>query len=319
MIDYKTLKHSDNGMPTWDGWYYPLLLVASRKETWKIKDLVQAVLEEVPLPKELSELRYTSKYHDLVAPDRISWAKSDLKIAGFFNSPKRGVYEITDAGRDALKKYGAKLSIDIIHQVPAYIAHQKEIEEKKNNQSKKEVVSELTNLRDLTEEQVETWVNDQEAQFKAKLLNKMRSVDPYDFEHMMMELLNAMGYRGTNGRSLVTQKSNDGGIDGIINQDALGLQTISIQVKRYGADNVVGRPEIDAFHGAVDRQQTNSGVFITTSSFTKSARQAAKQFNIALVDGEMLTNLMIQYQVGVQSKKKFELYQIDNEFFTRHN
>lgn len=310
MIDYKTLKHSDNGMPTWDGWYYPLLLVASRKETWKIKELVKAVLEEVPLPTELSELRYTSKYHDLVAPDRISWAKSDLKIAGFLQSPKRGVYEITDAGREALKKYGSSLSIEIIHQVPAYLEHQRKVEEGKNSRSQKEVVS---------EEQVEIWVNNQEAQFKDKLLNKMRTVDPYDFEHMMMELLNAMGYRGTNGKSLVTQKSNDGGIDGIINQDALGLQTISIQVKRYGADNVVGRPEIDAFHGAVDRQKTNSGVFITTSSFTQNARKAAKDFSIALVDGEMLTNLMIQYQVGVQSKKKFELYQIDNEFFSRNN
>lgn len=311
MIDYKTLKHSNNGMPTYDGYLGSVLLVASRRNMWAAKDLQEAVNAEVHLPKELAKLRYASN-HDFVSINRIKWAISYLKLSGFLNTIKRGIYEITPAGRNALEKYG----VESIHKSPQFILLKKKgHENKKNNLNEQEMVSELSNLKDLTENKVETWINTQETKFKAELLTKMRSVDPYDFEHMMMELLNTMGYRGTNGKSLVTQKSNDGGIDGIINQDALGLQTISIQVKRYNADNIVGRPEIDAFYGAIGRQQTNSGVFITTSSFTESARQAAKQFNIALVDGEMLTNLMIQYRVGVKSKKKFELYQIDSEFF----
>ncbi len=124
-----------------------------------------------------------------------------------------------------------------------------------------------------------------------------------------------MGYKGTNGQSVVTQKSNDGGIDGIINQDPLGLRTVYVQVKRYSEKNVVGSPEINSFFGALRRKQADRGVFITTSSFTNDARDAAKQLNIALVDGEMLTNLMIQYKVGVQVSQTYELYDIDDDFF----
>lgn len=315
MIDYKTLKHSENGMPTWDGWCYPILLVANQKEVWKLKDLISAVLKEVPLPKELAELRYDSKYHDLVAQNRISWAKSELKTIGFLNAVERGVYEITPAGRDALKKYGADLTAEVIHKLPAYIAHQKKAEEKKNTEVAPDDGKDL-DPAELTEEKIQKWFDTQRKDLRKALLNKLRKVDPYVFEHMMVQLLSTMGYKGTNGESLVTQKSNDGGIDGIINQDPLGLQKISIQVKRYGANNVVGRPEIDAFYGALHRQGTERGVFITTSSFSEGARKTADAFHISLVDGEMLTNLMIQYQVGVQSKKTFELYQIDNDFFS---
>lgn len=132
---------------------------------------------------------------------------------------------------------------------------------------------------------------------------------------MMVRLLSNMGYKGTNGQSLVTQRSNDSGIDGIINQDPLGLRTVYVQVKRYSQDNVVGRPVIDEFFGALRRKHTDRGVFITTSSFTEGAKEAAKQLNIALVDGEMLTNLMIQYKVGIQTKQTYELYDIDEDFF----
>ena len=132
---------------------------------------------------------------------------------------------------------------------------------------------------------------------------------------MMIKLLSEMGYKGTDGQSLVTQRSNDGGIDGIINKDPLGMETIYVQVKRYAEGNVVGSPEIDGFAGALRRQRTDRGVFITTSSFTSGAKSAAKQLNIALVDGEMLTNLMLQYKVGVQIHQKYELYDIDDDFF----
>ncbi|MDU8979796.1 MAG: restriction endonuclease, partial [Lactobacillus paragasseri] len=113
----------------------------------------------------------------------------------------------------------------------------------------------------------------------------------------------------------VIEKSNDGGIDGIINQDPLGLRTVYVQVKRYSEKNIVGSPEINSFFGALRRKQADRGVFITTSSFTNDARDAAKQLNIALVDGEMLTNLMIQYKVGVQIRQNYELYNIDDDFF----
>ncbi len=311
MIDYKTLKHSDNGMPTWDAFLGPLLQVASTKNIWKRQELIQSVLNEINLPEELMTLRYSSKYHDLVAADRVNWALSDLKISGLLTAPKRGLYQITSLGQGALNKYGLNITREYIHSQPAYLDHQKKIK------SKKEYDNEITEEQtfELSEKQIRDWFEKQNSDLSEALIAKLRKTDPYQFEEMMVKLLNAMGYKGTNGQSVVTQKFNDGGIDGIINQDPLGLRTVYIQVKRYAENNVVGSPEINSFFGALRRKQADRGVFITTSSFTKDAKEAAKQLNIALVDGEMLTNLMIQYKVGVQVSQTYELYDIDDDFF----
>ena len=310
MIDYKTLKHSDNGMPTWDAFLGPILQVANTKEKWIGKDLNNAVLAEINLPKELATLRYSSKYHDLVAYNRSGWALSDLKLSGLLESPERSVYKISELGKKILKEHGLNITRELVHSQPAYVEHQKTLK----NKDKVNDVSEEKPF-EITEKQISNWFNKQTSDLAEQLLTKLRSTDPYQFEHMMVTLLSNMGYKGTDGQSLVTQKSNDGGIDGIINQDPLGLQTIYVQVKRYAENNVIGSPEIDSFSGALRRKRADRGVFITTSSFTSGARQAAKQLNIALVDGEMLTNLMIQYKVGVQIRQVYELYDIDDDFF----
>ncbi|HJG15346.1 restriction endonuclease [Lactobacillus crispatus] len=310
MIDYKTLKHSDNGMPTWDAFLGPILQVANTKEKWIGKDLNNAVLAEINLPKELATLRYSSKYHDLVAYNRSGWALSDLKLSGLLESPERSVYKISELGKKILKEHGLNITRELVHSQPAYVEHQKTL---KNKDKVNDVSEEQT--FEITEKQISNWFNKQTSDLAEQLLTKLRSTDPYQFEHMMVTLLSNMGYKGTDGQSLVTQKSNDGGIDGIINQDPLGLQTIYVQVKRYAENNIIGSPEIDSFSGALRRKRADRGVFITTSSFTSGARQAAKQLNIALVDGEMLTNLMIQYKVGVQIRQVYELYDIDDDFF----
>lgn len=310
MIDYKTLKHSDNGMPTWDAFLGPILQVANTKEKWIGKDLNNAVLAEINLPKELATLRYSSKYHDLVAYNRSGWALSDLKLSGLLESPERSVYKISELGKKILKEHGLNITRELVHSQPAYVEHQKTL---KNKDKVNDVSEEQT--FEITEKQISNWFNKQTSDLAEQLLTKLRSTDPYQFEHMMVTLLSNMGYKGTDGQSLVTQKSNDGGIDGIINQDPLGLQTIYVQVKRYAENNIIGSPEIDSFSGALRRKRADRGVFITTSSFTSGARQAAKQLNIALVDGEMLSNLMIQYKVGVQIRQVYELYDIDDDFF----
>lgn len=131
----------------------------------------------------------------------------------------------------------------------------------------------------MSEKQIRDWFEKQNSDLSEALIAKLRKTDPYQFEEMMVKLLNAMGYKGTNGQSVVTQKSNDGGIDGIINQDPLGLRTVYIQVKRYAENNVVGSPEINSFSGHY---------------------------------GE---NKLIQYKVGVQVSQTYELYDIDDDFF----
>lgn len=311
MIDYKQLKHNDNGMPTWDGFLGPLLYVANTKAKWSGRELINETLKKLKMPKDLLEMVYPSKYHDNIAYNHANWALSDLKVSGLLHSPKRGKYEITDLGKDALKKYGFNITRAFIHSRPAYIEHQKQLK----NQNSKEDSENDDQIFDLTSGQIKDWFDKQNDNLTEALLIKLRKTDPYQFEQMMIDLFKKMGYKGINSEAFVTQKSNDGGIDGILNQDALGFRKIYVQVKRYGENDTVGRPTISQFHGDLDLQHADSGVFITTSSFTEGAKKAAKSFNIKLIDGDMLTKLMIQYKVGVQVKENFELLEIDDDFF----
>ena len=313
MEDYTTLKHSDNGMPTWDRFLGPTLQVASTKELWKLHDLENNVIKAVNLPDNLVNLRYDSRYHDLVAENRVNFAISDLKLSGLLNCPKRGCYEISDLGKRTLSELGTDITAKYVHSLPKYVEYQKQ---RKQNSSDETADNDIQSL-ELTEGQIHNWFDKQKENLSDELLTKLRKTDPYEFEHMMIELMTRMGYKGADGKAFVTQKSNDGGIDGILNQDALGLRKIYVQVKRYAEDNTVGRQTISQFHGDLDLQGAGSGVFITTSSFTRSAEEAGKKFNIRLIDGEALTKLMIEYKVGVQVRQTFELLEIDNDFFDK--
>lgn len=312
-IDYKQLKHSDNGMPTWDAFLGPLLQMAKTKDVWNGRELIQATLDEIALPKALANLRYTSKYHDLVAPNRVNWALSDLTSSGLLNRPRRGMYQITDLGQKALNKYGLKITREFVHSLPKYIEHEKQIRAKNNNQDQSEVDDNET--LELTQKQIGDWFDKQNDNLSEKLLAKLRKVDPYKFENMMVTLLSKMGYKGADGDAFVTQKSNDGGIDGILNQDALGLNKIYVQVKRYAENENVSRQTISQFDGDLRLQGGEKGVFITTSAFTSGAEEAGKKFNIKLIDGETLTKLMLEYKVGVQVQQSYDLLEIDDDFF----
>lgn len=164
-------------------------------------------------------------------------------------------------------------------------------------------------------EMVEAIVNERNNEVKVELLNKIRETDPYFFEELVVKLLDTMGYSGRNGSMTVTNQSNDGGIDGIINQDPLGTRTVYLQVKRYAEHNVVGRPAVQGFYGALAGVNADRGVFITTSSFSKGAIEFAKNQGIVLIDGIQLTELMIEYKVGVEPAQEYIVYQINYDDF----
>lgn len=146
------------------------------------------------------------------------------------------------------------------------------------------------------------------------MLEMVLTSSPYLFEKMVVLLLSKMGYKGEHGRSFVTKKSNDGGIDGIISQDPLGTQTVYIQAKRYTNGNVQ-RNEIEAFFGALTSINSKSGVFITTSDFSKNALEAAKRFSIITINREELLNLLLEYEVGIEKDKTYYTYKLDQDFF----
>lgn len=307
-MDYTELKHSDNGMPTREGFMYPLLEVASQNTTWKKRDLVNEVIKQIELPQELAGLRYNSKYHDLVADILISFSLSELAASGLLKRERQGVYSITNEGKKYLEKYGVNLSSAIVQNIPAYIEYQKA---KKN---KGKAINHI-DRSEMGELEVDEWFQSKKEETKAQLINQLTQMNPYQFETLMVNLLNRMGYKGPNGQSIVTQKSNDNGIDGVIYQDALGLQKVYLQVKRYATGNSVGQPEIAAFSGSVKLRHMDRGVFITTSTFTAKAYEAAKSLNIVTIDGDMLTNLMIQYGVGVEVEKTYHVYRVNKDDF----
>lgn len=168
----------------------------------------------------------------------------------------------------------------------------------------------------LPEEKMQKYYNEHKESIKDQLLDMILNNDPSFFEHLVVKLILALGYGYGTDAGQVVGKSHDGGIDGIINEDKLGLDKIYIQAKRYAPTNRVGSKEIQAFSGAM--KKVSKGVFITTSSFTKEAlkevhEQVGKQ--IALIDGPMLTELMLHYGIGIRNVQTFETYEIDSAFF----
>lgn len=311
MIDYTTLKHSSNGMPTWDAYLGIVLNEASKKEVFTAAELKQAAVNQVNLPLSLKNLEYSSNSGENVAINRAGWALSDLKIAGLLHSPERNQYQITTLGKKILADYGLSLTRNTVHSLPEYKKHKNSLKKKKNKTANVAITK-----TDLSETQIQEWFDDKKDNIQDELLNCLINMNPYKFEALMIQLLAVMGYKGDEGQSLVTQKSNDGGIDGIINQDPLGLQKVYIQVKRYAPQNTVSRPEITSFSGAIKLRHADRGVFITTSSFTSGAEEAARALNITLVNGDMLTNLMLQYHVGVIIQQQYNTYKLDRDAFS---
>jgi len=242
--------------------------------------------------------------------DRIGWSRQYFRRALFIDIPQNGVYRITQRGLDYLKSH-TDLTIDDLMQYPEYAAYNSSRKVKPN----KTVVA--TPLQALTPtEQLEQAFESIENDLAADILAKVMQQSPAFFEHLVVDLLVKMGYGGSFADSAkVTQLSNDEGIDGIIYEDKLGLDKIYIQAKRWS--NSVGRPVIQQFAGALVGQNATKGVFITTSSYSKDARSYVEGLHqkIVLIDGQELARFMIEYNVGVSTKKTYEVKRIDTDYF----
>jgi restriction system protein len=314
--DYHQLKVGKHGIPSWDGFIPVVLAVAGQQESWRVRDLCRAVADKIGLPNKLRTLGYPNYPDDLIAENRVNWALSDLAIAGLLRRPQRGIYVITLLGKQLFDRYDLKLTAKIVHEQPAYLAHQKELAARKQNNIASDPSTESQDEPPIAMiDQIRNKIEKFNSEVEAELLERIREADPRFFEGLVADLLTAMGYQGEDGHVLVTPQSHDGGIDGIINQDPLGTSTVYYQAKRYQADNIVQRPAIEGFFGALSRVHADRGVFISTSGFSAGAVETAREFSIVLIDGVQLTNLLLHYHVGVQAKRKYELFQIDEDYF----
>lgn len=281
------------------------------------KEIRSAVAEALGLSSKQLAAKLPSGR--LVYADRTYWAYKYLEQWGAVKSPQHAHFVITDKGRALMAQYP--------HGVPAEVTL--EITRAGRARPKRPKGSASTDINvadnapaELSSSTPEELINANVAQLEAALaediLERVRVLSPSAFEQLVVDVLLAMGYGGSEGRGMVTQVSNDGGIDGVIDQDALGLSKIYVQAKRYGEKNSVGRPEVQSFVGAM-HGQASQGVFITSGSFTSGAREYAKNLggglSLVLIDGERLARLMIKYRVGVQVARTYTVMKLDEDFF----
>jgi len=277
---------------------------------------------EIPLAKyfDLTEEDLAVEYESgngRIFLDRISWALSYLSIAKLIERPKRGHYRITEAGiplagnDDAVRQY--------VKQKIAEHEAQKKAKKQQGNNAEESLVLITETTPDEALNQASQNIRDSVYE---DILDTILSKTPYEFEKLVVKLLDKMGYGGiVKDAGQVTQQSNDGGIDGIIKEDVLGLGRIHIQAKRYKRDNSIGREDVQKFVGALAVAQSNKGVFITTSSYSKGAIEYAENLNgstnVVLIDGSKLAEYIYDYGLGMQTEKTVIIKRMDGDFWEK--
>lgn len=246
--------------------------------------------------------------------NRVSWISTHFKKAKLIVNPKRGYFKITSRGTSLLSKNLQRIDMKVLRTFPEYVESIKNKNEY-SSQDNAEILK--IELSVTPEESLESSYQTIRNALATEILEKVKSCSPLFFERLVVEVLVAMGYGGTlQDAGKAVGKSGDGGIDGIIKEDRLGLDVIYLQAKRWEGN--VSRPEIQKFAGALLGNQARKGVFITTSDFTKEAKDYVKNIssNIILVNGEELAELMIDYNVGVSVATTYEIKKIDSDYFS---
>ena len=259
------------------------------------------------------------------ARSRVHWAFEFLCQSGATKRPKRGYAEITDFGRQLLQENPAGISLELLRQTEGLKDWRRrsiEARAARRNEDELEDLEDDVDGSDSADrtphEQIENSIIAIEAAVASQLLQRLREEDPEFLERTVLKLLHAMGYGSSEDDLQHLGGSGDGGVDGVIRQDKFGLDQIYIQAKRYGSATV-GRPDIQSFVGALTGQHATRGVFITTSSFSREAKEFARtiqQYRVILVDGEDLVRLMIENKVGVTVSRTVEVVEIDENFFS---
>ncbi|TXF90657.1 restriction endonuclease [Neolewinella aurantiaca] len=301
-------------IPKHDDIRIPALELLKTREELKLKEFEAPLAEQFSLTSEEVAEQYESG-NGHIFYDRISWALSYLNMAGLVEKPRRGIYRLSETG---------KKLIETPQKVNPYI--DKQVNKRKSKSSK----SDKTTTQKIAFTEPSSELTPQEKLYRSfteirksiyqDILSTILSKSPIEFEKLVVMLLQAMGYGGEIKNSgLVTKYSNDGGIDGIIKEDILGLGRIHIQAKRYKLDSGVGREAIQSFVGALAVAQSNKGVFITTSYFTKAALDYAESLNgsttVVLIDGEKLSQYIYDFDLGMQIDQVIKIKKLDTDFW----
>lgn len=291
----------------------PFLKYLSDGKEHSLKDTIESLANEFNLSEEERNQLLPSG-NQQIFNNRVGWVRTHLKFAGLIEVPRRAIFKIGKRGQDVLKQNPKELNIKFLKQFPEYIdfvtPNKNQIEQNGDN-TETETISNQT-----PDEILESSYHTIRKGLASELLSKLKIMNPYRFEKVVVELLVKMGYGGSiTEASKAIKKSGDEGIDGVISEDKLGLDIIYIQAKRW--ENVVGRPELHKFVGALAGQGAKKGIFITTSYFSKDALEynPKNDTKIVLIDGIKLADLMIDYNLGVSHQVTYEIKKIDNDYF----
>ncbi|WP_295443771.1 restriction endonuclease [uncultured Thiodictyon sp.] len=297
-------------IPDYETLMLPLLEIgaAANGEVVKLSDAVDQLAERFRLTdKERTELLPSGGTFKFSS--RVSWARTYLQKAALLEAPKRGYFRLTPRGTAIIKQALTKIDNKVLSQFAEFRAFQ-------GKKKPLKAGSEAQPL-DTPIESIESFYEQFREALAAELLDRVKKCSPQFFERLVIHVLLKMGYGGSfKDAGAALGKTGDGGIDGVIREDKLGLDNIYIQAKRW-SDKVVGSPDLDQFSGALSKKKATKGIFITTSTFTKDAQSSLKDCSsrIVLIDGGQLAKYMIDYGVGVSVIDVFELKRIDSDFF----
>ena len=274
------------------------------------KEVRGKVAEEMQLsPADMAEMLPSGRQTTFF--NRINWARTYLNKAGLIETPLRGRYRITEEGIKALAS-GEKIDLKYLDKYEAFKTFHKATTDRDVETAEENREESPIKALDAAFKQVN-------ATLASELMDEVMKLSPTEFEKLVVKLLLQMGYgNGIEGAGMVTQQSNDGGIDGVIKEDQLGFSSIYIQAKQWAVDQTVGKPEIQKFVGALTGQQAQKGLFITTARFSSGALQYASNLlgtKVVLVDGMALMRLMIKHNVGVSIEQVYEVKRLDSDFF----
>ena len=298
-------------IPTFDKFMFPILNLMKDGKERTNKEVQQEMVHQFGLKED--ELQETTGKGSNKFQGNVNWALTFLYQAGLLTKPKKGHHLISNSGLDYLAEGITAISEKDLVKRFGNVNPKFFFSGGKSNSGKTEIEEETTP----PEEMIGYAANKLNEALITELLEKVKSIDPKDFERLVVDLLVKMGYGGSvEDAAKVTKFSGDEGIDGIIKEDALGLDSVYIQAKRY-TSGTVQRPEIQAFVGALSPKHAKKGVFITTSTFSQNAIDYAKaaEARIVLIDGRQLCDYMIRYGLGVTTRKVIEIKSIDSDYF----
>lgn len=299
-------------IPDFQSIMLPLLKLAADGDTHYIHDAVNKLANDFMLSDD-EKSRLLQSGQQPIFYNRVGWARTYLKKAGLIEDPRRGYFRITERGKNVLKENPSRIDMQYLRKYPEYMEFRHTTKDTDQSELSEETLEQLT-----PEEVLENAYQRIRKDLSEELLESVLSSSAGFFEKLVVELLVKMGYGGSQrNMAKAVGQSGDEGIDGIIDEDRLGLDTIYIQAKKWKLGSSVGRPEIQKFVGALVGKQAKKGIFITTTKFSDEARDYVSHIDtrVVLIDGAQLTDLMIDYGVGVATRISYDISTLDTDYF----